>query len=322
MSRRSTRANGPCRCAGSTASVANKLLVLVDGRSVYNRLFSGVLWDGEELMLDDIDRIEVIRGPGAAVWGANAVNGVINIVTKSAADTQGGFARVEAGRAGTQGAVRFGGTVGTTRYRLFAQWTGRDESLIAPGTPADDASETVTTGFRTDWITQPDAFMLEGAFTAGRAHALWSNLDPQTFGRQPISTEPSDRRAAISWAAGAHTRTGGSTLQIQAFIDVAEPGGAGRRATAGTPSTSTRNTTRRSVRITTWWAVPVTGSSARASTDTSAVSLTPAEGQLLSRDRLRAGRDRALRETASPSRSAARCSTTPIRARASSRPHA
>lgn len=111
---------------GFNGLYANKLLVLVDGRSVYNRMFSGVLWDAEDLLLDDIDRIEVIRGPGAAIWGANAVNGVINIVTKATADTQGALVRVEAGRAGEQGAVRYGGTRGGTRYRLYTQWTGRD----------------------------------------------------------------------------------------------------------------------------------------------------------------------------------------------------
>src|SRR4026209_2231581 len=81
---------------GFNGLYANKLLVLVDGRSVYNQIFSGVLWDTEDLMIDDIDRIEVIRGPGAAIWGANAVNGVINIVTKRTADTQGGLVRANA----------------------------------------------------------------------------------------------------------------------------------------------------------------------------------------------------------------------------------
>ena len=88
---------------------ANKLLVLVDGRSVYNRLFSGVLWDAEDLMLDDIERIEVIRGPGAALWGANAVNGVINIITRTSSETQGTLVRVDAGSSGQQGALRYGG---------------------------------------------------------------------------------------------------------------------------------------------------------------------------------------------------------------------
>ncbi len=74
---------------GSNGPFANKLLVLVDGRSVYTPVFAGVYWDVQDLVLEDIDRIEVIRGPGASVWGANAVNGVINIVTKKASQTQG-----------------------------------------------------------------------------------------------------------------------------------------------------------------------------------------------------------------------------------------
>src|SRR6266545_1313387 len=158
---------------GFNALYANKLLVLVDGRSIYNRIFSGVVWDTEDLMLDDIDRIEVIRGPGAALWGANAVNGVINIITKTAADTQGGLVRVDGGRFGEQGAVRYGGTLGSASYRLYSQWTGRDQSLITPGTGANDRSHSTTTGFRADWNIRPGAFTLEGDFTAGQARALW-----------------------------------------------------------------------------------------------------------------------------------------------------
>src|SRR5580765_4246763 len=135
---------------GFNALYANKLLVLVDGRSIYNRIFSGVFWDAEDPMLDDIDRIEVIRGPGAAIWGANAVNGVINIVTKSTADTQGVLVRADGGGSGALGSFRYGGTLGSTRYRLYSQWTGRSQSLIEPDVPANDASHSVTTGFRAE----------------------------------------------------------------------------------------------------------------------------------------------------------------------------
>ena len=98
---------------GFNGSFANKLLVLIDGRSVYTPLFSGVYWDVQDTLLEDIERIEVIRGPGATLWGANAVNGVINIITKTAADTQGGL--ITAG-AGTEervfGGTRYGGKLG------------------------------------------------------------------------------------------------------------------------------------------------------------------------------------------------------------------
>jgi len=206
---------------GFNAMYANKLLVLVDGRSIYNRIFSGVLWDTEDLMLDDIDRIEVIRGPGAAMWGANAVNAVINIVTKAAADTQGSLVRVDTGRAGEQAGVRYGGTLGAAQYRLYSQWSGRDQSLIAPGTRANDASHSVTTGFRADWTTQPDAFMVEGDFTAGQARALWPNLDPRTAAREPIANDPTDSQGGHLLGRWTRRRASGASLQVQSFVDIA-----------------------------------------------------------------------------------------------------
>jgi iron complex outermembrane recepter protein len=207
---------------GFNGLYANKLLVLVDGRSLYNRIFSGVLWDAEDLLLDDIDRIEVIRGPGAAMWGANAVNGVINIVTKTTADTQGGLVRVDAGQFGEQGAARYGGTFGATRYRLYTQWTGRNQSLIAPGTSANDASHSITTGFRADWTPQAGALSLSGAFTTGEARALWPNLNPRTAAREPLANVPSDSQGGHLVARWTHTRPGGASLQIQSFVDIAD----------------------------------------------------------------------------------------------------
>jgi iron complex outermembrane recepter protein len=205
---------------GFNSLYSNKLLVLVDGRTVYTRLYSGVIWDAEGLMLDDIDRIEVIRGPGAALWGANAVNGVINILTKSAANTQGGLVRADAGRSGTQAAVRYGGAIGSGHYRAYSQWTGRDESLIAAGTRADDRSRDLTTGFRADWTTPPGALLLEGAFTVGQARALWGNLDPETFAASPVSADPSESKGGHVLARWTHTRKSGATFQIQSFADV------------------------------------------------------------------------------------------------------
>ena len=107
---------------GFNDQFSNKLLVLIDGRSIYTRVYSGVFWEAEDLVLDDIERIEVIRGPGAAVWGANAVNGVINIVTKPAKDSQGALVRLSAGgfdRA--QATARYGGSFGSAAYRVYSQ---------------------------------------------------------------------------------------------------------------------------------------------------------------------------------------------------------
>ncbi|MFA5909683.1 MAG: TonB-dependent receptor [Vicinamibacterales bacterium] len=205
---------------GFNGLYANKLLVLVDGRSVYNRLFSGAIWDANDLMLDDVDRIEVIRGPGAAMWGANAMNGVINIVTKSAADTQGGLVRVDAGRSGQQGGIRYGGTRGEARYRVYAQWTEREQSLIAPGTRADDASRSLTTGFRTDWGHKAETFSFDGRFTAGRARGLWTNFDSLTAANQPFAADPSDSHGGHLLGRWTHTRAGGQSLKVQSFVDL------------------------------------------------------------------------------------------------------
>ena len=102
---------------GFNGRLSNKMLVLMDGRSVYNPLFSGVYWDVQDLMLEDIERIEVIRGPGATLWGANAVNGVINIISKQAKDTQDGL--VSAGSGNEErgfGGVRWGGQLGSKAH--------------------------------------------------------------------------------------------------------------------------------------------------------------------------------------------------------------
>ena len=113
---------------GFQSQFANKLLVLIDGRSVYNSQYSGVFWDVQEVMLEDVDRIEVIRGPGGTLWGANAVNGIINIITKEAKDTQGGL--VTAGTGGEEegfGAIRYGGQIGeTAHFRTYAKYFDRD----------------------------------------------------------------------------------------------------------------------------------------------------------------------------------------------------
>jgi iron complex outermembrane receptor protein len=206
---------------GFNGLYSNKLLILIDGRNAYNRLLAGVLWDVVDPVLDDIERIEVVRGPGAAMWGANAVNGVINIVTKTAADTRGLMVNGGAGRVGEQAAVRYGGTAGSASYRVYSQWTHREESVIAPGLGANDTSRNVSAGFRTDWGTQLNAFTVEGDLTVGHGVALWPNLDPQTVVSQPFDDDLSHTRNGNLLGRWTHTRANGAALKIQSFVDVA-----------------------------------------------------------------------------------------------------
>jgi iron complex outermembrane receptor protein len=138
---------------GFNGALTNKLLVLIDGRVVYDPLFSGVYWDIQDTALPDIDRIEVIRGPGATLWGANAVNGVINIITKSAAATQGPMLSASLGdddRALIT--ARFGGMAGPDlSWRIYGKYTERDSNESPSGFDADDAWSAWRGGFRTDW---------------------------------------------------------------------------------------------------------------------------------------------------------------------------
>jgi iron complex outermembrane receptor protein len=156
---------------GFSGRFTNKLLVLMDGRSVYTPLFGGVYWDVQDTMLEDIERIEVIRGPGGTLWGANAVNGVINIITKNARDTQG--ALVSAGGGNEEkgfGAGRYGGKIGNNfYYRAYAKYFERDGGFSNQYQAFDDW-EMGRAGFRSDWT--PDVrntFTLQGDFYDGAA---------------------------------------------------------------------------------------------------------------------------------------------------------
>ena len=136
---------------GFNAQFANKLLVLIDGRTVYTPLFSGVFWDVQDVMLEDVERIEVIRGPGGTIWGANAVNGVINIITKSADDTQGNFARTLHGNNEHSTAFRHGGKAGeNTTYRAYGQYKRTNEFDTAAGAGANDQWQQARGGVRVD----------------------------------------------------------------------------------------------------------------------------------------------------------------------------
>lgn len=145
---------------------ANKMLVLVDGRSIYTPLFSGVYWDAFDIVLEDIDRIEIIRGPGSSAWGANAVNGVINIIMKSARDTHGGL--LSAG-AGTEergfGTFRYGDEIGgDVHYRLFTKYAERDKAGFDARDDATDDWRIGHAGVRVDaGVTPNDRLTMIGS---------------------------------------------------------------------------------------------------------------------------------------------------------------
>ncbi|HWM90553.1 MAG TPA: TonB-dependent receptor [Thermoanaerobaculia bacterium] len=171
---RQTQGTWAVSARGFNLTTANKMLVLIDGRSVYTPLFSGVFWDVQDTLLEDVERIEVIRGPGATLWGANAVNGIINVITKRAADTQGGLLAAGAGDEERGfGGVRYGGVIGASgtsgHYRVYGKYFDRDSMVLVDGSDAGDPMRMGQGGFRADWGgAGRDAFTVQGDAYTGR----------------------------------------------------------------------------------------------------------------------------------------------------------
>src|SRR6266404_1715083 len=160
---------------GFNANLANKLLVLVDGRVVYTPLYGGVLWNVQDCLLADIERIEVISGPGGTLWGANAVNGVINIITRAAQDTQGLYALAAGGNElQEQAGIRFGTTLAPGVYfRAYGKYTGLDREVTTAGTSADDSWHFGRGGFRLDSEpSAPNRLTVQGDFYSGAEDVL------------------------------------------------------------------------------------------------------------------------------------------------------
>jgi iron complex outermembrane recepter protein len=150
---------------GFNNRLANKVLVLIDGRTVYTPTTSGVYWDMQDVPLEDIERIEVIRGPGGTVWGANAVNGVINIITKNSAETQGGLVTAGVGSQLTgRGLVRYGGKLGRSgNYRVFGNFFRTGNLTTSDGQEAADRWHSSHSGFRSDWnLNDRDTLTVQG----------------------------------------------------------------------------------------------------------------------------------------------------------------
>ena len=155
---------------GFNDGFANKLLVLIDGRSVYTPLFSGVFWDAQDVVLEDVERIEVIRGPGGTLWGANAVNGVVNIITRKAEETQGGMVQAGAGSTETLfTTVRYGGRLDEhTHYRVYARRAARPGAEDVDGRDLDDEWHLSRVGTRLDrQLSDRDRVTLQGEVYSG-----------------------------------------------------------------------------------------------------------------------------------------------------------
>jgi iron complex outermembrane recepter protein len=201
---------------------ADKLLVMQDGRSIYTPLFAGVLWDVQGTMMEDVDHIEVVRGPGATLWGANAMNGVINIITKSAADTQGLLVNSGGGleERGFEGA-RYGGKIGDNAYyRVYETYENHDSTVLPNGDDANNSWQLARGGFRTDWNpTEENAFTFQGDGYAGWVDQVFDLLDyaSPTF----TSTNAEQMKVAGADALGrwTHTFSDTSNFKLRAYYD-------------------------------------------------------------------------------------------------------
>ncbi|HEV2561850.1 MAG TPA: TonB-dependent receptor [Rhizomicrobium sp.] len=190
----------------TTNGAGNKLLVLIDGRTVYTPLYAGVFWDLQYVLPRDIDRIEVISGPGAALWGANAVNGVINIITRNSADTQGDSGSVVAGNIDVQASAQHGGKIGeNTTFRIYGAGTNRAADVLANGSDAKDSWNKFQGGFRLDW--HPDS-----ASVTVQGDIFWGKED-QTL---PPDAVIGGHNLLVRWN---QPLGGGSALQVQAYYD-------------------------------------------------------------------------------------------------------
>jgi len=205
---------------GFASRLSRSVLVLIDGRSVYTPLFAGVYWEAQDTLLADVERIEVIRGPGGSLWGANAVNGVISIITKSAEETQGGFARAGAGNEERALlAARYGGRLGNGMfYRMYGKYADREAQFHSDGQDFD-AWHMAQGGFRADGslgargtlTVQGDAYSSRN----GVRTTISSFTPPYRF----TVIEDADVSGGNLLGRFTHATDAGSEIRLQAYYD-------------------------------------------------------------------------------------------------------
>lgn len=207
---------------GANGRFANKLLVLMDGRTLYNPMLSGVQWDSQDTDIAAIERIEVIRGPGATMWGSNAVNGIVNIITKHAADTTGGNVGVSGGMAGYETTVRYGAEAGDSAFRFFGKVFDRDGNVSMSGEDTDDYSEMLRFGGRYDWDGAEDTnFTLSFETYTGESgeYRISRSIVPPYETLEDTYTDISGGFLMATWS---HDFSRDSGLKINAYYDAHE----------------------------------------------------------------------------------------------------
>jgi iron complex outermembrane receptor protein len=202
---------------GGVGTAPNKLLVLIDGRSVYTPLFSGVFWDAQDVLLDDVERIEVISGPGGTLWGVNAVNGVINITTRSAHATGGTLAVLRGANNGGDAALRTGDSDGSIAWRAYAKTLERAHNALASSGRVDDNWRQQQAGFRADWEQDVDSVSVNGNLYRGHAEQPAPGLVNIAGSMQQLG--PVLTTGANLTARWLHTLADGGSLGVQAYTD-------------------------------------------------------------------------------------------------------
>lgn len=191
---------------GFNGVLANKLLVMIDGRTVYSPLFSGVFWDAQDVLLEDVERIEVVSGPGSTLWGPNAVNGVINITTKPASDTHGSRLVVGGSMMERQVASRYGGHFGDHgHFRVYAKHHHQNDVTTAAGRPSHSGMHRTTAGVRTDWLDEERHLTLQSEVLSARLQL-------------PLAEE-AELTGAQLFARLKQRMDGDSEVLIQAYLD-------------------------------------------------------------------------------------------------------